>query len=503
MKLFAAAMCCAALAASCSGDEPNPVPGGFELNPSPSPVAGIGFFKATFDTAEFNMISEPGFELYPDEAIDYRSLWFFEGAGKDPVQAFADRENPHGGSVALRLDNPNDGQWCDACLQSVAVKRGRDYTMSCFGMASWADQNAFAGVRLEGGGIYDEKVAAWNADEWTEYVKELNTGDCVQANVFVGAWGWPGVWVKVDDFRLIPTGTTQTSVKLASCSKVSELSNASFTELGKVGKTVIWPMSDGKIAMALHDVTSGGVHYDNAFAVTDDANPADGLYLARVGDGKSVTPLLEPSADELSVVPTAGVAIGDTQYVHYYSLRGIDSEDDQSWTANFSGLLSSADGGRTWTRENRGRWSGAGHFVQVAFYVGDTYLYMFGSDAGRSTPKIYVARIRKSDEVAVAANWSYWDGSEWVTGEPDAAAAVTYGNASEMCVTYDAVHMRYILAYRSNTTGGLVFRDAGSPEGDWSGEKVLMLDGDSDTRFFSPSVYPSADGTMYFVASVL
>ena len=166
--------------------------------------------------------------------------------------------------------------------------------------------------------------------------------------------------------------------------------------------------------------------------------------------------------------------------------------------------MSSADGGKSWTREIRGRWSGAGHFVQAAFYLSDRYLYMFGSDAGRSTPKIYVARIKSDGDIATAANWTYWDGTDWVAGDPESAAAITYGNASEMCVAYNATHKRYIMIYRSGTTGGLVYRDAGSPEGDWSGEKLLALDNANQGGWFSPSVYPYSSGdNMYFIVSQL
>lgn len=91
-----------------------------------------------------------------------------------------------------------------------------------------------------------------------------------------------------------------------------------------------------------------------------------------------------------------------------------------------------------------------------------------------------------------------------MAGDPESAAAITYGNASEMCVAYNATHKRYIMIYRSGTTGGLVYRDAGSPEGDWSGEKLLALDNANQGGWFSPSVYPYSSGdNMYFIVSQL
>ena len=63
----------AAFAAGCADDKEE---GGndIKLNPDPTQLSNITLMKATFAADEFNMISEPGFELFPDEAIDYRSL---------------------------------------------------------------------------------------------------------------------------------------------------------------------------------------------------------------------------------------------------------------------------------------------------------------------------------------------------------------------------------------------------------------------------------------------
>jgi len=65
----------AAFAAGCADDKEE---GGndIKLNPDPTQLSNITLMKATFAADEFNMISEPGFELFPDEAIDYRSLWY-------------------------------------------------------------------------------------------------------------------------------------------------------------------------------------------------------------------------------------------------------------------------------------------------------------------------------------------------------------------------------------------------------------------------------------------
>lgn len=498
---LAATLCVAYLAVSCDKNGPEGNGNDLELNPDPVQIDGIRVMKATFSEADFNMLSEPGFEDFSDQTIDYRSLWYFEGVNKDPVRTTASAD-AHEGKVSVQLDNPDDGVWTDGCLQSVALKKGKDYTMTCYGKAAWAGMNAYAGVRLEGGDIMDGQVSDWNPDEWLQYTREFNSGDYVQGNVFFGGWGFPGVWVRADDFRLIPTGTAQTSLKSDSCTESGTLTNASFTDIGTVLGIVAWPGPDGMISLALTDVEYDGTVWPNVYAVSNDTDPSDGFHIARICSGDGIVPILAPSgSDEIACVPTAGVTVNGVQYIHYYSLRETDPEDDQVWTANFSGLLSSADGGQTWTREARARWSGAGPFVQTAFWQDSRYLYMFGSGAGRKTPQIYVARIALDGEINNASAWTYWDGSEWVTGDPEAAAAVTYGTASEMTVTYSSTRQRLVMMYRSDTTGGLVFRDAGAPEGDWSGEKILLSDENENTHYFKPSVLSVSGDDVYMLVS--
>jgi hypothetical protein len=474
-----------------------------KLNPNPTPISNVQIMKFTLAKDDFNMITEPGFELFTDKGLAEKSNWYYYGISeKDPAITVATND-AHSGTTAVKTTNDVNGQWVDVCYQSIAVKKSKDYVLTCWGKTSWADQNAFAGVRMESGVKDDKAGAVWNADGYNEFTKEFNSGDNVQANVFTGCWGWPGVWVEVDDYRLIPKGTTQTSTKLTAVNNSGNLMNATYVDLSKVGNAVIWKNTDNTYSFAMHNVTAGGKTYDNLYATSDDATLTDGLYVGAISEDSdgNPSPMIVPSgATETSCVPTAGVNFGGKEYVHYYSLKEIDATNDQAWTANFSGLLSSADGGKTWTREAKGRWSGTGHFVQVSFYQGEKYLYMFGSNAGRSTPQVYLARISNGGDMSVAANWAYWDGSDWVTGDPDVAAAITYGNAAEMTVTYEPVQKRYVMIYRSKEMESLVFRDAGSPEGDWSGEKILKEDG--TTKLFSPSVVSvSETGEITILAS--
>ena len=58
-----------------------------------------------------------------------------------------------------------------------------------------------------------------------------------------------------------------------------------------------------------------------------------------------------------------------------------------------------------------------------------------------------------------------------------------------------------MLIYRSNMHAGLVYRDADSPEGIWSGEKVLTYDEETG-KLVAPTVLGvDADGNVLLMAT--
>lgn len=123
---------------------------------------------------------------------------------------------------------------------------------------------------------------------------------------------------------------------------------------------------------------------------------------------------------------------------------------------------------------------------------------MFGSPAGDGNVMAYVARVATS-KVADAAEYEYWDGAEWVKGDETAAAGIFYGPVDDMSVVYNPSRYTYMAIYRSATTGGLVYRDAGLPEGEWSGEKILLLDGEN--AFNAPSIISVSGDELIFVTN--
>lgn len=109
------------------------------VNPNPTSVSGAVVLKATFSEADFNILSDPSFEDYPDMAIGARSSW----KGINPAVA---RIAGHTGSYGWRLDNVIPGVWMELYTQCVGFRKNTDYVYSMYGMAG--TPHAYNGVRL-------------------------------------------------------------------------------------------------------------------------------------------------------------------------------------------------------------------------------------------------------------------------------------------------------------------------------------------------------------------
>ena len=124
------------------------------------------------------------------------------------------------------------------------------------------------------------------------------------------------------------------------------------------------------------------------------------------GLSKQIINSIKWAPTEKGIVPTAGIAVGRTQYVNFMSIKNWDN--DGRWTTNFSAIAVSPDNGEHWgvypgtvrtpaPDSIAGVPYGAGNenFQQGAFLrpgPGDPYLYSFGTPSGRGGPA-YVARV--------------------------------------------------------------------------------------------------------------
>ncbi len=488
-RMYLAALLCAATVISCSKDEDGNG-GGYKENPNPTEFGNVWLVKSDIavDPDGFNMFTDGGFERFAGD-LDWKekSLWYLP-------EYISEAETPYNGARTLYADC-NSHDWRDVAIQSVCLKKNASYTLSVNFRGAWNGLNVYMGFR--GAAVHDQNTNTPDeGTEWKEYSYTLANTDDVKVDAFLGGFCWDNLWIEADDFKVIPSGTNNDSFKPQNAAVIAaKITNASFNSVQSVGKTVAWVEPSGKIAAVLHDVVVGDKPCGNVFAASNGGLTAEGVKLVSVGD--------EDMLAESGVVPTAGITSGNTRYVRYYTYAGMSSpaegEGEPDWTASASGLLSSSDGGRTWTK-TAAAWNADGNFVKASLLAYGNYVYMFGSAAGDSAVTTYVARVAPA-KIADAAAYEYWDGGEWVVGDETAAAPICYGPTDEMSVVYNASRYTFMMIYRSKTTGCLVYRDSGMPEGEWSGEKILMADPDESTALYAPHILSVDNNTISFLAS--
>ena len=451
-------------------------------NPNPTKISS--FYVASTDVVAdpdgFNMITDGGFENFiGDENWKAKSLFYLP-------DNISEAEAAYSGQRSLFANCDGEGWW-ETCTQTLALKKNKDYTITMSYVAAWEDANVYFGLRgLDPADINTNKAenkfngtsnAAWNTYSFTS-----NSKDNTKADAFVGGWGWYGFWLECDDVKVVPTGSTNDSFMPKNAAVVTkDITNASYNEVTSAEKVVLWKEADGKLAGMLYNAKVGENQLHNA-------------YFTANGDLK-VLSVATASATNSALIPTAGITVGDTKYVHFYEYAGV-SEETEDWTATGAVVYASTDGA-TWTEAVS--FGAESKFIKAAYVQNGNYVYMFGSAAGDKVRETYVARVETA-KVADATAYQYWAGEEWVADET-LAAAIMFGPTDCMSVVYDSENYTYKMIYRSATAGQLVYRDAGLPEGEWSGEKLMMADPDADTQLFAPQAYEVTGGKIKFVAS--
>ena len=140
--------------------------------------------------------------------------------------------------------------------------------------------------------------------------------------------------------------------------------------------------------------------------------------------------------------------------------------------------------GTAWTRSGV-KWNADSNFTQVAYLKENGLIYMYGTHSGRYG-NVYLARVSETKLLDKSA-YEYWTGGGWERNE-QAAEPVARGTASEMTVAYNSRYKRYMMMYLSVNQRAVVYRDAPSPEGDWSGEKIIMYEMKHQTEYVNSIV---------------
>lgn len=306
-------------------------------------------------------------------------------------------------------------------------------------------------------------------------------------------------------------GRAQAVAQVTGMSSPNNTQNVNMigTDLG-----IMWDNGRGEVLTAFGDTAGLGVPNllqgslwswrSNAIVRSNDRNLADGMnfdsvVLDPIGQTKEVVPSPKIPFVEISRIPTAGVAVGDSQYLNLMSVKNWGPAG--TWETNFSGLAVSNDNGENWAalpETQRPSVGGDRNFQQSAYLKDGGYVYQYGTPPGRFNLG-HVARVKEQD-IARLGEYEYWTGQDWKKGDPAAAAPIV-GGVGELSVAYNATLGQYLMLTTDNANS-IVLRRSPSPVGPWSAPEVLV-----DTRevssIYAPYIHPYSTGRdLYFLATV-
>ena len=295
---------------------------------------------------------------------------------------------------------------------------------------------------------------------------------------------------------------------------------------------------EDQVHMALGDTMGdcsvpGDQWRSNILFRSSDPTLSDGMRIddapmEREGMAKSILPRSDMPG-ETTVIPTAGVEVGGTQYLRYMSVErwGLPGE----WTTNYSALARSTDNGENWepvsgtarrgtasmplpadlgdqyTRHADGQMSAfLKHRVDGRDYVYE-YLTPSGRSGSARLARVPAAQIEDMDA------YEYWDGSGWSADHGDAVPVLGAGapladttTVSELSVTWSE-HLDRFIAIYNNRANNIVMAQAESPEGPWSGEDILVSYRQVPTLYgafahpWSPAVQTDGDELYYTMST--
>ena len=311
------------------------------------------------------------------------------------------------------------------------------------------------------------------------------------------------------------TGRTLPGETLPNPNRTDERYSLGGTDLG-----IVWEISEGRYGLFFGDsygpkfkpIPGGGPGptggpgdwRSNVLAFAEDGDLSDGLSFS----GMLTAPDAPARAAEVvprevngsfTAIPTAAVALGGVQYVHYmYWQVGTDDAPE-----NYSSIYRSDDGGRHWQSCRDSIEFGRGsRFGMVGYASRNGYCYMLGTPIGRSG-SARLARFRDGD-ILRRERYEYWNGDErrWIAGDESAATVVLDGTVGELSVAYHEKYRCWLTLYFDAERYAICYRTAERIEGPWSEERVLVSGADYPGLYGSYIHPASLDGdTLYYTMS--
>ncbi|UNK71086.1 DUF4185 domain-containing protein [Microbacterium sp. H1-D42] len=239
----------------------------------------------------------------------------------------------------------------------------------------------------------------------------------------------------------------------------------------------------------------------NVLVRSSDTDLADGMLFdwaaqAPQGVAKEIIPSKKINGDEMTVIPTAGIAVGDRQYLGFMSVRQWGPPG--MWDTNHAGIAYSDDGGENWTVSDT-RWDnpdGDDPFQMQAYVKDGGTIYVFGTQNGRNGPAS-VAKVPAKKLLDKSA-YRYWDGRKWSKDEADAVPVID-APISELSVQYDKHSKRFLLMTLSGED--IVMYTAKNPEGPWTAPQTVASSTDYPALYGGYFHPWNKDGEIYFAMS--
>lgn len=248
----------------------------------------------------------------------------------------------------------------------------------------------------------------------------------------------------------------------------------------------------------------------NVMAVSTDRNPADGIRFDRfiANEDKHANELI-PSRKvdnvEMTTIPTHGIAIGDTMYLYFMSVRHWG--EPGMWDTNYSGVARSTDDGETWEILEDLRWEGDSNFIQVSPYkvddgAGGVDIYFWAIPAGRFGG-VKLMKVPE-EEIELIDSYTYFtgvdgDGAPTWSGNVEDAALVVDDLVGELSVIWNKALERWMMTYL-NGSGDVVLREGITPWGPW-GKSITVMTQAGFPGLYGPFMNPrylEDDGTAFY-----
>lgn len=213
---------------------------------------------------------------------------------------------------------------------------------------------------------------------------------------------------------------------------------------------------------------------------------------------------------EATVIPTSGIAVDGTNYLHYMSVHSWG--EPGHWRTNYGGIAVSPDHGRTWHKPATARWTNREKrpglfgrrrehpFQMGAFASTGGHVYLLGTPHGRFG-SASLARVAP-DRVSTVEDYEYWTGQDWVTGDPFAATPVLPGPVGELSLQYSEFCGAWLAMHLDESRAAIVLRAAPELTGPWS-EPVTVVSGADYPALYGGYLHPWAmtGPDLYFLMS--